>query len=278
VADSLQAAAQSSPKEDRSAYQRLVRLVQQVTEGMPAGHSLAGYVTYREMQADYTNKLNESKSFEEVQQAWLDRLARFVQAYPRADDTPQALEQAGMVSEMLGKEAEAKKWYQILIQGHADKPQATKAAGAIKRLEIEGKPLELVAPVLGGSSTFDLARLQGKVVVVYCWASWNSQSLGDFARLKALLDAHSSKGVELVCVNLDSTAKEAADFVRKASAPGIHLFQPPDQATGAENPLAVQYGIMLPPSLFLVGKDGKVVSRTVQVSNLEEEVRKLLNK
>jgi hypothetical protein len=35
---------------------------------------------------------------------------------------------------------------------------------------------------------------------------------------------------------------------------------------------------MVLPNLFLADKDGKVVSRTVQVSNLEEEVKKLLNK
>jgi hypothetical protein len=30
--------------------------------------------------------------------------------------------------------------------------------------------------------------------------------------------------------------------------------------------------------MFLVGKDGKVLSRTVQVSNLEEELKKHLKK
>jgi hypothetical protein len=30
------------------------------------------------------------------------------------------------------------------------------------------------------------------------------------------------------------------------------------------------------PTMFLVGKDGKVVSRTLQMNNLEDEVKKLL--
>jgi hypothetical protein len=41
--------------------------------------------------------------------------------------------------------------------------------------------------------------------------------------------------------------------------------------------LATQYGVMVLPNLFLVGRDGKVVSRTVQVATLEDEVRKLVN-
>jgi hypothetical protein len=52
----------------------------------------------------------------------------------------------------------------------------------------------------------------------------------------------------------------------------VQLYQP----GGLESPLARQYGIMVLPNLFLVGKDGKVVSRTVQMSNLEDEVKKLM--
>ena len=113
---------------------------------------------------------------------------------------------------------------------------------------------------------------------MYYWASWNKDSAADFARMKQMLTTHGSQGLDLVSVNLDNTAEEATKFLRDNSAPGVHLFQANGQASGLESPLAVQYGIMVLPNLFLVDKDGKVVSRTVQVSNLEEEVKKLLNK
>ena len=45
-----------------------------------------------------------------------------------------------------------------------------------------------------------------------------------------------------------------------------------------ESPLAVQYGVMVLPNLFLVGRDGKVVSHTVQMSGLEDEIKKLMEK
>jgi hypothetical protein len=62
-------------------------------------------------------------------------------------------------------------------------------------------------------------------------------------------------------------------FLRGTPAPGLQLFK----EGGLDSPLAREYGIMALPNLFLVGKDGKVVSRTVQVNNLEDEVRKLLD-
>jgi thiol-disulfide isomerase/thioredoxin len=269
VADCLGTAAQNSPADNKKAYERLVRLEEQLVKAMP-GSALAGYVTFREMQADYAAKLaGSTNNFAKVQEDWLARLAKFVTDYPRGEDTPDALLQLGMVSEFVGKEIEAKKWYENLAKNFADNALAVKARGALRRLDLEGKPLELNGPMLQGGA-FNVGQVQGKVVVVYYWASWNQQCLGDFAKLKLLLDAN--KDVQLVCVNLDNTAAEATAFLQRSPAPGVHLFVP----GGLESPLATQYGVMVLPNLFLVGKDGKVISRTVQVNNLEEEVKKAL--
>lgn len=179
--------------------------------------------------------------------------------------------QLGWVNEVLTKETEAKNWYDQLVKRFADTPQAKKAGGALKRLDLDGRELELTSTTLAGTA-FDLASQRGKTVVVYYWDSWNSQSVGDFAKLKLLLDTYSSKGLELVTVNLDSSADEANAFIKKVAAPGTHLFE----AGGADNKLAVNYGVMMLPTLFLVNKDGKVVNRSLQVSSLEDELKKLL--
>ena len=42
-------------------------------------------------------------------------------------------------------------------------------------------------------------------------------------------------------------------------------------------PAGDQYGIMVLPNVFLVGRDGKVVSHTVQMSELEDEIKKLMD-
>src|SRR5262249_3491931 len=112
VADSLSTAAQSSGKSDSAAMKRLLSLEKQLTQALPAGNNLAGYVTFREMQADYSIKIgNQPKDFNKVQQEWVDRLAKFVQTYPKADDAPDAMLQAGMVCEFLSKDVDAKNWY-----------------------------------------------------------------------------------------------------------------------------------------------------------------------
>ena len=271
LADSLSTAVQNSAASDTAASDRLLRLEKQVVGERP-GSNAAAYVVFRRLQADYSVKLlKQGGDYNKVQQEWMDNLVKFVTTYPKAEDAADALLQLGMVSEFLTKDTEARKWYGQLATQYADKPQAGKARGAVRRLESVGKNFELSGPLLSGGA-FEMGRMHGKVVAVYYWASWNQQTVGDFARLKQIVDSHGSKGFELVCVNLDNSAEEANGYLKRSPAPGTHLHQ----AGSLESKLATDYGIMVLPHLFLVGKDGKVVSRTVQLGNLEDEVKKLL--
>ncbi len=274
VADSLSTAAQSDPTNTVS-MTRLVSLEQQLAGALPAGHALTAYVTYREMQAEYSRNLpphGKETNFNKIQDAWLGRLAKFAQTFPNGEDTPDALLQAGMVSEFLNKEVEAKNWYKQLKDRFADKPQAKKAEGSIARLELEGRTLRLSGPTLNDPNiTFDMDQKRGKVVIVYYWASWNTQCTGDFAKLKTMLDTHSGK-LELVCVNLDNTLDEARKYLQSNPVSGTHLHQD----GGLESKMATDYGIQVLPTIFVVGKDGKVVNRNGQIANLEDEVKKLV--
>jgi hypothetical protein len=271
VADCLGAAAQSSPESDKTAYQRLQKLEEQFEKSMPKSN-LTAYVTFREMSAENALLTKSGMDNAKVQDKWLERLKKFVDTYPKAEDTPEALMQLGMFSEVIDKETEAKSWYGHLVREFADHPLAAKAQGALRRLELEGKPMELLGTQLDGSP-FNIEALRGKMVVVYYWGGWNKERcVGDFAQLRLLLDTYAGK-LAVVCVNLDNTADDARTFLQRVQAPGIHLFQ----AGGLESPLATQYGIMFLPHVLLVDKDGKVLNRTVQqVTSLDAELKKQL--
>jgi thiol-disulfide isomerase/thioredoxin len=274
LADSLSSAVQAGTAADAPAVARLDSLEKQLVKAMPASN-LTAYVAFRRMQADYSVKLAKNeKNFSKVQEDWLVTLAGFVKAYPKAEDTPDAMLQAGMVCEFLGKDADAKTWYTQLASAFKDKPQAVKAEGAIRRLSLEGDTMQVAAPLLKDSATpFDIASLKGKVVIVYYWASWNGQAVSDFAKLEAVAKAN-PKDVEILSVNLDSSIDEAKAFVAKNSPVGTHLYQ----AGGLDSRPATQYGITVLPSLFLVGKDGKCVNKSAQLGMMDDEVKKLLKK
>jgi tetratricopeptide (TPR) repeat protein len=267
-ADCYSAAALSSPEGDRNGYDRLLELEKQVAKDQ-AGSQVAAYITFREMQADFASRPSKGVDSAVTQEQLLKRLAKFVEDYPQGEDAPDALIQLGMVSELMGKETEAKNWYKQLVKNHPDKKAfVDKAEGALRRFELEGKTLELTAPTSSGSR-FDISSLHGKVVIVYYWDRSNQQSIGDFARMRELLRQYGAKGLELVCINLDNSPPLAGG---NESGPGTQIAQ----AGGLDSPLANQYGIVVLPTMFLVGADGKVVSRTVQIATVEDEIKKLL--
>jgi thiol-disulfide isomerase/thioredoxin len=273
LADSLSSAVQAGSAGDAPAVTRLDSLEKQLVKAMP-GTNLTAYVAFRRAQSDYSVKLGKGeKNFNKVQEDWLVTLTGFVKEYPKAEDAADAMLQAGMVCEFLGKDAEAKTWYTQLVAGFKDKAQAAKAEGAIRRLSLEGDVMQVAAPLLKDPATpFDIASLKGKVVIVYYWASWNGQAVSDFAKLKAIAEAN--KEVEILSVNLDAAVDEAKAFVAKNAPVGTHLYQ----AGGLDSRPATQYGITVLPSLFLVGKDGKCVNKSAQLGMMDDEVKKLLKK
>src|SRR5262249_28760449 len=106
VADSLASAAQASAT-DTVASKRMATLEGQLVKAVP-GTNLTAYVSFRAMQADYSRQLSlNPKKFEDVQKAWLEKLTSFVKTYQKAEDTPDAMLQLGMVCEFLGKDVEA---------------------------------------------------------------------------------------------------------------------------------------------------------------------------
>jgi thiol-disulfide isomerase/thioredoxin len=278
IFDNLSTLAQSG---DAGALKNLSGLCAQVAKNMP-GSNLAAYGAYREMWTHYTQAIDPAKNpkqtsadVEKLQKAWLEQLTKFVQAYPSAEDTtPDALFQLAMHTEFMGKDEEAKKWYEAVYSKFPEHYLAEKCKGSVKRLDLPGKKMELIAPQLQSGAPFDVASIKDKLVVVYYWASYCSQCVGDFARLNKLVDSHPGK-LELVCVDLDDTPEAAALFLKSTPIKGTHLYQPaPKNTGGMSSPLALQYGINGLPTVFLIGRDGRVMTRALQISDLENELKK----
>ncbi len=211
-----------------------------------------------------------------VQEKWRAALEEFVKANAKAEEAPEATLRLGMAFEFMNTkegDAKAKEWYEQLGKNYAGHPHAVKAIGAVKRLEAEGKPLEIAGTNLTTGQPFNVGALKGKVVVVYYCANWSSTLGDDAKKLKALVKEYGPKGLELVTICLDNDAKAATQTVAAHELPGTVLHAP----GGLDgSPLAAQYGIIVVPHIFVADKAGNVVNRNAQAANLDDEVKKLL--
>lgn len=268
VIDSLSAAASVGGSKNNDGMEQLQALVQGYYKGTPQAE-ITGYSYYRWITADYNLKMADAKDPKQVaavQAKHVESLNAFVKNFPTAVDVPEAMLQAGMLCEYLDKEADAKKWYMAVLAQHPKSQQVAWATGSIRRLESVGKVFDLGVQ----SNNYNPAQLRGKVVVYYYWATWSGSTQNDFKTFQGV--AGKSK-VEFVCVNVDGNPTAAA-ALQGGFKEGIHVNSPGDLAS----PAAVHMGINVFPAHFLVGPDGKVVSRNVDTGNLEEEIKKVLSK
>lgn len=275
VVDAYAAAVEADPK-NPAPLARLAQWKEQVAKA--AGTTpVASYVAFRTTAAEYSAKLATSKPDElmKVQEWWRGQLEAFTRAHPTAEETPDAMLRLAVAFEFAGREgeAQAKTWYEKLAKDFPNHPFAARAAGASKRLGIEGQPFALAGRTLDGRE-FAMDQVAGKVAVVYYWASWGRDAAAELKQLAELDKTYGEKGLVFVTVNLDDDPAKAVQALNTAQLRGAHLHMP----GGLErSPLATAYGIQMVPHIFLVGKDGKVSNRNAQAGPpMRDEIEKLL--
>jgi hypothetical protein len=91
-----------------------------------------------------------------------------------------------------------------------------------------------------------------------------------------VLKASSRKGLQVVGVNLDLEPTHMQQFAARHKISWPQIFFPEPERRSWNNPIASRYGIMDLPALWLIDKNGNVVSTSVKVDRLAAEVDRLL--
>ena len=229
------------------------------------GGKVGSYAAYKLIEADFALKNADGAPFIVIQKEWLAKLVAFVEKYTQADEAPSALLLLASTYDMNGEEPEAKKYYASLVKDHPATEWGKKAAGALRRLDLVGKPIVLKGLDLKGSSV-DAATYKGKTLLVTFWASWAGPARKDMPEIAKLQAKYKSKGFEVITVDLDND-KASLDAYLQANPINLPILF---EAGGMESRLAVDYGIISLPTMILVDPDGKVTNRSLRsASELE---------
>lgn len=235
---------------------------------------LIGYITYRIMTAEYSLRLRKAPSEKtgEIQEQWLKTLEAFVAKFPKNDDAPEAMFQLGSTYEFSNKMKEARSWYGKLADAAPESPSGARAAGALRRLDSKGELFKLKGTSLTGMPV-DIASYKDKVVVVIYWANWSEPLVKDLPQIRALYEQYHDRGLEIIGVSLDASKEDTQAWVTEHKVDWTQLFEP----GGLEgSPLAVDYGIILLPSVFVIDQEGKVVYRGTAAEELKPVLSELL--
>lgn len=239
------------------------------------------YIVYRRMKCDYANdaKVEDTEKRAAVQKAYTESLEKFVEQYPQADDTPDAMLELAVSEEFAGNLKGALDWYRKLAQEKGTGSAVEKAGGAIRRLELKGKQFALQGAGLT-TPLVNTAAYRGKVLLVFYWATWCQPCKQDLPVLRTLYQQYQSQGFEIVGVCLDipqgtrqQQVAELSKYLEENKVRWPQIFEP----GGLDSAPATQYGIITLPTMFLIDQRGEVVSRNSSVEELKAVLPQLLS-
>ena len=267
LADNLSAATQSGALPEGTV--QLDKLYSRLKK-QDSSEDMLAYVRYRYLLAVYSVAMQKPKAdYAKIQSDWLDSLKQFVKTYPKSNDAAEALLQIAIAEEFSGNDEKAKVWYKKITTAAPTSPQAKKASGAIRRLDSPGKQLSFKGRTINGKS-LDIKQLAGRVVLVHYWASWCEPCKADMAIIRDLVAKYGRSGFYAVGVNVDNDQQVAIDAMKKARLTWPQIYE----SGGLESRPATELGILTLPTMLLLDKKGRVVSRNIHISEVEAEIKK----
>ena len=223
------------------------------------------YVVFRTLTAEQNVKMSApDANFESLNKEYLSSLRTFTEQYPQASDSAEAMVQLALAAEFTGESKEAEQWYARASKEFPESESGKKAAGALNRMNLAGKPFLISGSTLDGKP-FKSAELKDGPVVYYFWATWCDGCKADMRAIKELQAKFAKNRVRVVAVNFDKDVSRATQFVKENPAPFIHL----NDKGGLDSNLAVSYGLLTLPMTFVVDRDGKVVRSGVHWTDLD---------
>jgi hypothetical protein len=234
------------------------------------GGKLGSYAAYSLIGADFV-LANEQPGGNMVanQKQWIKDLEGFMTKFPGSDEVPEVLYQLAIANEFSAEEETARKQYAQVAEGYPNLLSGKKAAGAVRRLDLNGKSFDLRGQGLKPGTIVDSTQLRGKPVLVVFWATLAKRDLPELVKL---YEKYHGLGLEIIGVNLDADRAELEAFLATTPLPWPQIFEP----GGMESRLGLEYGIISLPTIFLIDDKGTVVSHNVRPADAERQIEKLL--
>ncbi len=202
----------------------------------------------------------------------VEKLVRdFVARYAKTDAAGLATMHAVILSLRGKRTALVGEFLDALESKYLDTPGARGLLRDFGRHPDIGKPFQATLPRLDGTQVALPDDLKGKVVVIDFWATWCVPCTQSMPHMKQVYEKYKDRGVEIVGISLDSNRGELEKYVTDEKIGWVITYT----GKGWDDPTVEKYGIDGIPSMWVVGKDGNVVSDSAR-ARLEATIEKAL--
>ena len=144
------------------------------------------------------------------------------------------------------------------------------AADLQAKLDRVGKPFNLKYTAIDGREV-DMAKLNGKVVLIDFWATWCGPCVAELPHVKEAYEKLHAKGFEIVGISFDEDQEALSKFVKDKAMPWTQFFD----GKGWENKFGKEFGINSIPAMWLIDKKGVLRDQNAR-AELASKVEKML--
>ena len=141
-----------------------------------------------------------------------------------------------------------------------------------RRLDLPGKELKLVGRDFSGRA-FDIESFKNKFVLVYFWSSTTRACEQEHPYMFSVYNKYKDRGFEIVGIGLDEDKDEAQAFISRLAIPWVNLWE--SRKDGVSKVMET-YGVSSIPTVFLLDKNGKVITIEARGLLLGKALEKLL--
>jgi thiol-disulfide isomerase/thioredoxin len=117
----------------------------------------------------------------------------------------------------------------------------------------------------------DLAKMRGKVVLVDFWATWCGPCRGEVPNVVAAYQKYHDQGFEVLGVSLDEDQAQLNAFTSQNGMVWPQYFD----GKGWSNDIASANGVRSIPAMWLIGKDGVLITKNAR-EDLDGDVARAL--
>ena len=151
--------------------------------------------------------------------------------------------------------------YRRIVREYPTTRQAATARGLISKADAVGKPFDLTFRDATTGAEVATGSMRGRVIVVDFWATWCDPCVADLPRLKNLYAKYHPRGVEFLGVSLDNPLpaggiEKFRTFLGKNTISWPQFFE----GDGFDSPFSTAAGIVVVPTLYVVDRQGQIVS------------------